>query len=88
MATDRMAWPPEAQAFSRDSMDLPPMPGTMATRPETRPCSLREMLQAAPTAATSTCAVVAPTWARVSRTALFMMSVTVSASSLPNFDWW
>src|SRR5271157_5333191 len=51
--TESTAVPPEAQAFSTDSIDLPPRPGTDATRPASRPCSLREILQAPATDPTS-----------------------------------
>ncbi len=85
-ATDSTAWPPEAQAFSTDSIGLPPSPGTIAISPASSPCSLSEKLQVAPIEPTSSAAGSAPISLHTPVTALAMMSGTCMSSNLPNFD--
>ena len=64
------------------------IPGTSASRPESRPCPLSEMLQTAPIEPWSIADASAP----ISRQAPSAASLTISGSvrpmSLPNFDWW
>jgi hypothetical protein len=83
-----MACPPEAQAFSTLSIGLLANPGTEAARPETSPCSLSEILQAAPTAPTSSSDGSALISLQTVSIAFFAISGTVMPSSLPNLDWW
>ena len=86
--TERTAWPPEAQAFSTDSMGFASRPGTWATRPARRPCSLSEMLQTAPIEATSRAEAAIPISWQVPVTAFATISGTVMPMSLPKTDWW
>ena len=87
-ATERIASPPDAQAFSTASMGLAAMPGTIATRPARRPCSLSVKLQVAPMDATSNREGSVGIEPAVSVTARDTISGTVSPMSFPNFDWW
>ena len=87
-ATERIASPPDAQAFSTASIGLAAIPGTIATRPASSPCSFSVKLQVAPIEATSNADGSAPIEAAVSVTARETISGTVIPISFPNFDWW
>jgi len=59
----------------------------MATRPASRPCSLREKLHVAPMEATSMDAASASISAQTSLMALSTICGTVMSNSLPKTDW-
>ena len=86
--TERIACPPEAQAFSTASIGLAASPGTIAISPESSPCLLRETLQTAPTEPTSIAEGSILISAQTSLTAFAMISGVCMSMSLPNFDWW
>ena len=85
--TDSTACPPEAQAFSTDSIGLAAMPGTVATRPESSPCLFNVKLHAEPTAPTSILAGGTLICSQTPVTALDTICGTVMSISFPNFDW-
>jgi hypothetical protein len=86
LITDRIACPPEAQAFSTASIGFAASPGTEATRPASSPCLLSEKLQVAPMDPTSMADGGALASLHTPSTAFLTMSGTDMPMSLPNFD--